>query len=400
MSSANLKKSDVSERTRALQPMTDAIVEQPPLPLWERYADQFPVRQKLIYLNHAAVAPLVKPAAEAMARLAEDCASFGSLHYEQWARAYEGVRVAAARLIHADRREIALVKNTSEGIATVAMGLDWKAGDRMVGFREEFPANYYPWKRLESKGVSVTWLSVTAPLEEVEAACRGARLLAISFVQYLTGYRAPLPAIGEICQRNRCIFFVDAIQGLGAFPIDVAACHIDALAADGHKWLLGPEGCGILYVRQALQDQIEPVEFGWTNVAGYADYGARDMTLRQNAGRYECGTLNTIGCFGLRAAMEFLLEVGLGKIGPVVQNLGDRIAAGATTLGYEVLGERTAETGAGIVSIRKPGLEAAAIVRRLREAGISCAARAGWVRLSPHFYISPAEIDRMLGELP
>src|ERR1017187_6456584 len=351
--------------------------EQAP-PLWERYADQFPLRRNLIYLNHAAVAPLVKPAAEAMQNLADDCTHFGSMHYDQWMSAYEGVRVAAARLINADRSEIALVKNTSEGIATVALGLDWQPRDRIVGFREEFPANFYPWKRLETKGVTVTWLSVTDPLEQIEAACRGARLLAISFVQYLTGYRAPLQAIGEICQRNHCIFFVDAIQGLGAFPIDVQACHIDALAADGHKWLLGPEGCGILYIRQALQDRIEPVEFGWTNVAGYADYASRDMSLRQDAGRYECGTLNTIGCFGLRAAVELLLEAGVDNVSTAVKQLGDRIWDGARELGFETLGRRSPATGAGIVCIRKPELESHLIVHRLREAGFIAAPRQGW----------------------
>ena len=369
-------------------------------PIWERYADHFPVRQRLIYLNHAAVAPLCKPAADAMKHLADDCLNFGSLHYDQWLAAYEGVRVAAARLIGSKSSEIALVKNTSEGIATVAMGLDWKQGDRIVAFREEFPANFFPWKRLEGKGVAVTWLSVDDPLERIEEAVRGARLLSISFVQFLTGYRAPIQAIGEICHHNRCIYLVDAIQGLGVFPLDVRKCHIDALASDGHKWLLGPEGCGILYVSEALQEHVDPVEFGWTNVAGYNDYASRSMELRPDAGRYECGTLNTIGCYGLRAAIELLLEVGPGEIAPVVQNLGDRIAQGVGTLGYEVLGKRTAESGAGIVSFRKPGLEAMEIVRRLRGAGITAAPRAGWVRTSPHFYISPADIDRFLGELP
>jgi selenocysteine lyase/cysteine desulfurase len=368
--------------------------------LWRRYADQFPVRQRLLYLNHAAVAPLSRRAAEAMKHLADDCLEFGSLHYDQWLAAYEGLRVAAARLIGADRSEIALVKNTSEGIATVAMGLDWKPGDRVVGFREEFPANFFPWKRLEQKGVTVTWLSIADPLERVEEACRGARLLSISFVQFLSGHRAPLQAIGEICRRNHCIFMVDAIQGLGAFPIDVRACGVDALAADGHKWLLGPEGCGILYINQVLQDQVTPVEFGWTNVAKYNDYESRDMALRADAGRYECGTLNTIGCFGLRAAIEFLLEVGVGEIAPVVQNLGDLIAEGVCARGYEVMAVRTPETGAGIVSLRKAGLEAAAIVRKLRAAGIVVAPRAGWVRTSPHFYISPDDIARFLAELP
>lgn len=368
--------------------------------LWERYAHHFPVRDRLLYLNHAAVAPLARPAAEAMQWLAQDCLEFGSLHYDRWLAAYEGLRGAAARLVGAEPAEIALVKNTSEGIATVAMGLDWKPGDRMVGFREEFPANYFPWKRLEQKGVTVTWLSVEDPLEHIEQASRGAKLLAISFVQFLSGYRAPIQEIGEICRRNHCIFLVDAIQGLGAFPVDVRACGIDALAADGHKWLLGPEGCGILYINRALQERVEPVEFGWTNVAGYADYASRDMALRPDAGRYECGTLNTIGCFGLKASIEFLLEVGLGLIAPVVQNLGDRIAAGAAAKGYEVLGSRTAKTGAGIVSFRKPGTEAGQIVRQLRAAGIVTAPRNGWVRTSPHFYISSQDIDRMLAELP
>ena len=368
--------------------------------LWEKYAAQFPVQERLVYLNHAAVAPLCKPAADAMKHLADDCLQFGSLHYDQWMAAYEGLRVAAARLIGADRSEIALVKNTSEGIATVAMGLDWKPGDRMVGFREEFPANYFPWKKLEERGVTVTWLSVKDPLDRIDEACRGARLLSISFVQFLSGYRAPLQAIGEICQRNRCIFMVDAIQGLGAFPLDVRACRIHALAADGHKWLLGPEGCGILFVDQALQDRVEPIEFGWTNVARYADYASRDMALRADAGRYECGTLNTIGCYGLRAAIEFLLEVDPGEIGPVVQSLGDQIARGVTARGYEVLDQRTPETGAGIVSFRKTGQEAGAIVRKLRAEGITAAPRAGWVRTSPHFYIRPEEIDRMVDLLP
>lgn len=368
--------------------------------LWERYAHQFPVRDRLVYLNHAAVAPLVRPAAEAMQWLAQDCLEFGSLHYDRWLAAYQGLRVAAARLVGAEPAEIALVKNTSEGIATVAMGLDWRTGDRMVGFREEFPANYFPWKRLEEKGVAVTWLSVEDPLDRIDQACKGAKLLSISFVQFLSGYRAPIQKIGEICRRNNCIFLVDAIQGLGAFPVDAHTWGIDALAADGHKWMLGPEGCGILYINRALQDRVEPVEFGWTNVAQYADYSSRDMALRQDAGRYECGTLNTIGCFGLRAAIEFLLEVGPGEIAPVVQNLGDRIATGVVAKGYQVLGNRTPETGAGIVSFRKPGIDAGEIVRKLRAAGIVAAPRSGWIRTSPHFYISPDEIDRLLDELP
>ena len=370
------------------------------LPLWERYAHQFPIREHLTYLNHAAVAPLSKPAADAMKHLADDCLNYGSLHYGEWLAVYDGLRKSAARLIGADPGEIALVKNTSEGILTVALGLDWRPADRIVAFREEFPANYFPWKRLEQKGITVTWLSVTDPLERIEEACRGARLLAISFVQFLSGYRAPIHEIGEICQRNHCIFLVDAIQGLGAFPIDVRACHIDALAADGHKWLMGPEGCAILYINQDLQDHVDPIEFGWTNVEKYNDYASRDMALRRDAGRYEPGTLNTIGCFGLMAAIDFLLEVGVGEIAPVILNATDKLAEGVQTRGYELFRQRTPDTASGIVSFRKSNLPAEQLVRTLRSRGIMAAPRAGWVRASPHFYISPDDIGRVLEALP
>lgn len=369
-------------------------------PFPECYRDQFPVTEKLIYLHHAGVAPLCRAAADAMKGLAEDAWRFGSFHYEEWLAAYDALRAAAARLLNASPAEIAILKNTSEGIATVAMGLDWKPGDKVVAFAEEFPANYFPWKRLEAKGIHVEWLPATAPLDQIDHAARGARLLAISFVQYLSGYRANLEAIGEICQRHGCLFLVDAIQGLGAFPVDVRKCRIHFLAADGHKWLLGPEGCAIFYIRQEVQDLVEPVEFGWTNVAGYNDYGSRDMTLRQDAGRYECGTLNTIGCYGLRAALEFIFEVGVERISRQVQALGDQIAEGAARKGYEILGWRTPETGAGIVSFRKEDIDSRLIVGQLKEQGIVAAPRQGWVRMSPHFYITAEEIARVLEALP
>lgn len=367
--------------------------------LWEQYRDQFPVTKNLVYLNHAAVAPLSRRAATAMQDLAQDVLEFGSEHYAQWMAAYAGLRNAAARMINATPGEIAIVKNTSEGIATVAIGIDWKVGDVVVAFEEEFPANIYPWRRLESLGVTIRWLSIFDDIQRIDEAAKGARLLAISYVQYLSGYRVDLDQIGEICQRRGCFFFVDAIQGMGAFPIDVRSSHIDALAADGHKWLLGPEGCGILYIRRELQDRIEPVEFGWTNVAKYADYASRDMGLRQDAGRYECGTLNTIGCFGLRAACELLLEAEIDNVQAAVQSLGDQIWNGAQEVGFETLGRRSPATGAGIVCIRKPGIESQMIVRGLREAGFITAPRQGWVRIAPHFYIAPAEIDALLAEL-
>ncbi|MDX2152064.1 MAG: aminotransferase class V-fold PLP-dependent enzyme [Bryobacteraceae bacterium] len=369
-------------------------------PLAEQYLSQFPVTANLTYLNHAAVSPLSKPCADAMRRLADDAECWGSLHYDEWLETYEGLRAAAARLVNAHRDEIAIVKNTSEGIATIALGLGFRAGDRVVAFREEFPANYYPWKQLEARGVDVRWLSVMDPLDRIAEACRSAKMLAISFVQYLSGYRADLPAIGRICKENGTFFLVDAIQGLGAFPLDVRAANIQALAADGHKWLTGPEGCGILYVQREWQDRIEPVEFGWTNVAGYVDYASRDMTLRPDAGRYEPGTLNTIGIYGLKAAIEFLLSVGIERIGEAVVRCAGLLADGARQKGYQLMTERTPETAAGIVSIRKHDVDARLVVQHLKRNNVIAAPRQGWVRLSPHFYISEEAASRAIDLLP
>jgi cysteine desulfurase / selenocysteine lyase len=369
-------------------------------PLYARYRDEFPITRELIYVNHAAVAPLSRRAAQAMKDLADDSSLYGSLHYDTWMEAYAGLRQAAAKLINASASEIAIVKNTSEGIATVAGGLQWKPGDRVIAFKEEFPSNYYPWLRLEPRRVKVTWLSIYDPLERIAEAVPGARLLAISYVNYLSGYRVNLQRIGELCNEHGCFFFVDAIQGLGAFPVDVEACHIDALAADGHKWMLGPEGNAILYIRKKWLDAIEPVEFGWSNPANYADYSSRDMTLRPDAGRYECGTLNTAGCFGLKAAIEFLLEIGIENITVAVERLANQLEAGVRDKGYDVMIERTPNSGSGIVSFRHASIDCRAIVSELQRHRIIAAPRQGWVRTSPHFYISPDEIEQVLRTLP
>ena len=361
---------------------------------------EFPVTRNLAYFNHAAVAPLCRRASDAMKWLSDDACLWGSFHYDQWLSTYDGFRAAAAELIGAQPGEIAITKNTSEGIATIQMGLDWKPGDKVVAFHEEFPANYFPWLRLEQRGVQVEWLSLYDPLDKIDQACAGARLLAISFVNYLSGFRVDLKAIGEICERHNCFYFVDAIQGLGVFPIDVREMGIHALAADGHKWLLGPEGCAVLFVAQEVQDRIEPVEFGWTNIAGYNDYSCRDMALRNDAGRYEPGTLNTIGCYGLRASMELLLEVGVPAVGASVMNLAGLIADGVRNRGYRLMIERTQETGSGIVSFQKDGVDSRLVVRYLKDARVTAAPRQGWVRVSPHFYNSTGEVEQLLAALP
>jgi selenocysteine lyase/cysteine desulfurase len=363
-------------------------------------AKEFPVTRNLLYLNHAAVAPLPRVAGEAIQRYAQDAMDFGSLHYGEWMAACDGVRRLTEGMIGADAGEVALVKNTSEGIATIQMGIAWKPGDVVVAFREEFPANYYCWKLLEERqSCVVRWLSIYDPLEKIDEACRGARLLAISWVNYLSGHRVDLEAVGAICRRHRVFYFVDAIQGLGLFSLDVKRCGIHALAADGHKWMLGPEGWGVLFVDKSVQDEVFPVEFGWTNVKNWADYASRDMTLRPDAGRYEPGTLNVAGSFGLRASLELIDRIGVSSIGEKVLALTERLAGRLAESGFELMVPWDVRSASGILACRKEGVDSNRLVAELKQRGILSAPRQGWVRFSPHFYLELEEMDRAAAAL-
>jgi selenocysteine lyase/cysteine desulfurase len=223
--------------------------------------------------------------------------------------------------------------------------------------------------------------------------------LAISYVQYVSGFRIDLDALGEICRRRGCLLVVDAVQGLGPFPVDVKRSGIHALAASAHKWLLGPEGLALLFVDRDLIPQVRPVEFGWTNTAGWRTY-SRDPELRAGAARYECGTMNTIGCFGFRASLELFLEAGVERVGAQVDHLAGLIASGAAERGYEVMTSREDGSGSGIVSIRKAGVDSAAVVRKLVENDVSVSPRFGWVRAAPHFYGNEADVAKVLELLP
>lgn len=366
------------------------------------YRDEFPIAKSYIYLNHASVSPLPRRVRAAMDGLAEDVMLHGVGHYPAWMRAYQGARDSAAALVGARPAEIAITKNTSEGLSFVANGIDWRPGDDVVGIRDEFPANYFPWLRLEKRGVKIRWLELRdgrIGLDEIDRACEGARLFAVSFVQYISGFRVDLAAVGEICRRRRCLLAVDAVQGLGPYPVDVKQAGVHVLSASAHKWLLGPEGVAMLYLDPALMAELDVVEFGWTNVAGSGSY-SRDLEFREGADRFECGTLNTIGCYGLGAALELFLEIGVDRISRKIDGLADRIVAGVEAKGYQVFTSRSAADGSGIVSFRKEGTDSDGVVRHLAASNISASQRSGWIRTAPHFYIEDYEIDRLIELLP
>lgn len=365
----------------------------------------FPVTRRLAYLNHAGVAPLSTRAAGALARYAALAAEEGAWHYaERFDREIERVRGRAATLLGATPDEIAFVKNTTEGLGLVAAGLAWRPGDRVVTCDLEYPSNVYPWWSLRPRGVE-TWMlpseSGRLPLERVAEALRqpGIRLLALSSVEFGSGARNDLAALGRLCREHGVLFCVDAIQSLGCLPLDVAACGIDFLAADGHKWLCSVEGCGVFYCARERIASLEPRVVGWRSVADNLDYDRYHLELQPGAGRFEEGTPNTGGIFALGAAIDLVLEIGIDAIASKVLGLCAELCRALETRGAEILSPRAADDRSGILSFRwqdEPPRETAA---RLRAAGVVVAARRGGVRASPHHYNDAADLQRLLDAL-
>lgn len=367
-------------------------------PDWESYRREFPVTENLVYFNSAGTGPLPLRTSQAMQRMAEEQVRFGGRDWSRWMESVDAMRASAAQLIGAQPDQIAVTKNTSEALSFLAQGLEWRPGDAVVAARDDFPANYLPWARLEARGVKLRWLDTRGgrlDLNDIDEACAGARLLAVSFVDYLTGFRLDLDAVGEIARRRGCLLAVDAVQGLGPFPVDVGRSGVDLLSASGHKWLVAPEGAAIGFFSQRLMEQLDPPEFGWMNVAGYDDH-SKVQNLRAGAARYECGTLNTIGCFGLRASIELFLEIGVRNTALRVDGLAQRLAAGAREKGFQLAVERDSASGSGIVSFAKEGVDMQAMTRRLADEGVSVAYRRGMLRAAPHFYNTNDEVDRLL----
>jgi selenocysteine lyase/cysteine desulfurase len=369
---------------------------------WERTRSFFPVTQTLAYLNHAGVAPISTRVAEALARFAAEATHKGAFDYARAVdQEVERVRGRAATLIGASPDEIAFVKNTSEGLGIVAAGLDWQRGDRVVVCDLEYPSNVYAWWSLRSRGVETVMLrgrDGALPLESVDEALRHprTRLLSLSSVQFGSGARSDLPALGRMCRERGVLFCVDAIQSLGCFPLDVDACHVDFLAADGHKWLLSVEGCGLFYCRRSLIASLTPRVVGWRSVTDNLDFDRYHFELQPGAGRFEEGTPNVPGIFALGAAIDLLLELGVAAIGERVLALADALCAALTARGALIASPRGAGQASGIVAFTLPDEPPARTAARLRAAGVFVVARRGCVRASPHFYNSQEDLERLL----
>ena len=382
--------------------MTSALNDDP---RWENFRQEMPAAQQWAYFDHAAVAPLPAPAATAMIAWAHDSSASGGATWLNWKARRESLRQRAAQLVGADSAEIALVRSTTEGINLVAEGFSWQPGDNVVTLADEFPANLYPWMNQAYRGVETRRVATDdgrVDLNRLSEACdERTRIVSISWVGYASGWRNDIDAVAEIAHRRRALFFLDAIQGLGAFPLDVRRTPIDFFAADGHKWLLGPEGAGLFYIRREHLDRIQPIGVGWNSVAQGSDYTRVELNFKDSAARFEGGSSNMVGFAGLDASLELLLGLDIAAIGERILAVTDLACRRLKEAGAIIASHREQpERSSGIILFDWPGHDPQAVRRHLLDRKILLSSRAGKLRLSPHGYGNEADIDRLVDALP
>ncbi len=358
-----------------------------------------PVVERWAYFDHAAVAPLPEPSRRAMAELIRDQAENGDVNWPEWRKSVERVRSLGAQLIGADEEEVAVVRNTTEGIGLVAEGFPWREGDNVVVPSSEFPSNLYPWKHLANRGVEVR--VVETPNERldpgtVDSACDSrTRIVAVSWVGYATGWRNDPAVYAEIAHRRGAYLFLDAIQGLGVLPLDVKAAGVDFLAADGHKWMLGPEGAGLLYVRRDLLGLLRPLLIGWNSVETAGDYTNTDLRLKASAARYEGGSYNMAGIAGFAESLKSLTTMRTPVVANVLKRVTDGLCESLREVGAEIASDRTDERWSGIVAFSPACGSLTAVRKHLLARGVVIRERAGRLRASPHAYTSEADVERL-----
>ncbi len=311
---------------------------------WTALRDEFPVTKRWAFLDHAAVAPLTAACARTLHDYADDYAENGATAVLRWITHIDDARRLAGRLLNADPLDVAFVPNTSAGVALVAEGFPWKSGDNVIVPAEEYPANQYPWLNLAGRGVEVRRVESRGSrvsIDDLRAAMDGrTRILAVSSVEFASGYRNDLDALGSLCRERGVYLFVDAIQSLGVLPLDVQKTPVDWVAADGHKWLVGPEGAGIFWCRRELVDLLHPTTVGWKSVVNELDFAHIDFTLKPHAGRWEGGTPNVPGVAGLGASLDVLLNIGIDAIAERVLMLTDHLCERAQRAGLTVFSSR------------------------------------------------------------
>lgn len=368
--------------------------------LWTQIREAMPVAKKWAYFDHAGVSPLPEPTRVAVRGWADHFAENGVVDWTQWQQRTERARQLLAARLRAEQAEIALIRNTTEGISLVAEGLPWEAGDNVVVPDSEFPSNLYPWLNLAVRGVAVRTVpcpdGVIEPAEVAQRVDSRTRVVALSWVGYASGYRAALTDLAEVAHRGGALLFVDAIQGLGVLDLDVSRVPVDFLAADGHKWMLGPEGAGVLYIRRKHLDLLRPLGVGWNSVRHAGDFLNKSLDLKDDASRYEGGTPNMVGMVGFAASLELLSEIDAPVLEQRLLSVTDLCCDRLKSLGARIVSRRDNEAWSGIVAFELPGHDPAERKRHSMRNRVVLNSRGGRLRVSPHVYTSEADVDRLV----
>ncbi len=366
----------------------------------------FPMTKRAVYLNHAAVSPPPVPTIQAVEAQLRDVVENGSLNYRRWVAVKENARKLVAAMLGARPNQVAFMRNTSDGLSTVANGLRWHAGDNIVTFRGEFPSNVYPWLRLrEAYGVEVRFCEEREgriDLDEfINLIDKRTRVVAISWVQYASGFRAELERLGRAARERDALLVVDVIQGLGVLPLDVEAELVDVAAGACHKWLLTPEGIGLLYLSDRARARIEPTLVGWVSVRDPENYSNFDQEWNTGALAWETGTAATALLHGLEASLKLLHETGIKRIAAHLNELTDYLCEKLAGRDYEIVSSRRGDEKSQIVCIRHKGkLTAKSLYGHLQQRDVIVAPRGDRLRISPHLYNNISDVDALLDSLP
>ncbi len=367
----------------------------------DAYRSEFPVVEEQLYLNHAGVAPTSRRAVAAIQEWSEDLLRHGVRNERHWEARAERVRAAAARLIGAEAGEITFVRNTGHGLGLVAEGLDWRPGDEVaVAASIEYPSNVYPWQHLRDRGVTVREIvpreGGVTPEAVAAALTPRTRLVSVSSVQFASGHRTDLDALGALCERAGVLFCVDGIQSVGCIPVDVKKSRVHFLSADSHKWMLGVSGIGFLYVAQDVLPRVRPVLVGWRSTTDLWNFNTPRFELKPDATKFEEGSHAFTGIYALGAALELLLEVGMDRVSERIRALLEHADTRLRDLGCDT--GPSPEHRAGSLTFLPPGGDAdiKALATHLKDHQVNFSVRRGRIRVSPHFYNQPAELDRLV----
>lgn len=364
----------------------------------------FPILEKYVFLNAASLCPIPEPSRKAMADIAEEISLSAYMGYEKWKTTVAETRKLASSIVGADEDEIAFIRNTADGVSLVASGYPFVPGDEVVINDLEFPSNVYPWLNLARKGVVVKTVKsqngrITPDMIAREVTAR-TKIVAISTAQYATGYRADLAALGQMAREKGFLLFVDAIQSLGALPMDVKKLGVDFLSCGGHKWLCAPEGIGVFYCARERLDLLELTRVGWNTVKDPYNFSKIDFTPKPTAGRFEEGTMNIIGVYGLRESLKTVMMFGVDRNEAQILSLTGQLAEGLRSRGYGIISPMGEGERSGILIFTASAKnENAEVVKRLNSAGVMVMERGGGVRVAPHFFNTKSDIQRLLDEV-